>query len=181
VAGTTGETMQKIKINFIKIRLRLLLPILLTVLLAGSGSLFARSHGQQWSTTSPEINLGHIFEGAINRRGKATGFHSRPQGKDPKHARLVKILSPANQSGVYTARVEIYDPAARQWKEKFSTLFPDNLSREQVVQLILKAWKNRRPGKGSKWEGSSGKGFIIQGYLNKRGNINTAYPVYQKP
>ena len=162
-----------------RFRPQLLLPLLLTALLAVSVNLYARSSNQQWSTTSPEINLGHIFEGAINRRGKPTGFHSRPQGKDPKHARLVKILSPANQSGVYTARVAIYDPGQKKWKEKFSTLFPDSFSRDQVVETILYAWQHRRPGKGSKWEGASGKGFVIQGYLNKRGNINTAYPVYR--
>jgi len=140
----------------------------------------ALSGGQQWSSTRPEINLGHIFEGAINSRGKPTGFHSRPGGRDPQHARLKKILSPANSSGVYTAKVEIYDPSVRRWKEKFSTLFPDSMSRKRVISSVLHAWNYRTTGKKTKWEGPSGKGFIIQGYLNRRGNINTAYPVYIK-
>lgn len=155
------------------------LVAMLACLIFGA-NLNAKSNNQQWSKTSPEINLGHIFEGAINRRGKPTGFHSRPQGNDPQHARLKKILSPANDSGIYTAKVEVYDPQEKKWKEKFSTLFPDSMSRQQVIEVILHAWEHRKTGEQTKWEGPSGKGFPVQGYLNKRGNINTAFPVYRK-
>ncbi|RUM33760.1 MAG: hypothetical protein DSY50_01885 [Desulfobulbus sp.] len=148
--------------------------------LAFGGQLFGRSGSHKWSKTTPEINLGHIFEGAINSRGRPTGFHSRPNGKDPRYARLKRIKGRPNHSGVYTAEIEVYDPRAKKWKKKFSTLFPDSMSREQVVKTILYAWKHRKSGKSKKWEGPSGKGFPIQGYLNKRGNINTAYPVYIK-
>ncbi len=156
------------------------LTILLVVLLLGV-QLFTQSedHPQQ-SSTSPEINLAHIFEGGINSRGRPTGFHARPGGKDPQYAKLKKILSPANSSGVYTARVEIYDSGEQHWKEKFSTFFPDSMDQQQVVQTILYAWNHRKTGSKNKWEGPSGKGFIIQGYLNRHGNINTAYPLYGK-
>ena len=155
------------------------LALLLLSLIFGI-QLYGRSGTQQWSQTSPEINLGHIFEGAINSRGRPTGFHSRPGGKDPQYARLNKLLSPPNNSGVYTARVEIYDPRDRRWKEKFSTLFPDSMTRHQVIQAVLHAWKHRSTGNKTKWEGPSGTGFTIQGYLNRRSNINTAYPIYTK-
>ncbi len=155
------------------------LALLLLSLIFGI-QLYDRSETQQWSQTSPEINLGHIFEGAINSRSRPTGFHSRPGGKDPQHARLNKLLSPPNSSGVYTARVEVYDPQDRRWKEKFSTLFPDSMTRHQVTQAVLHAWKHRNTGSKTKWEGPSGMGFTIQGYLNRRGNINTAYPIYTK-
>ena len=153
---------------------------LLLLSLIFAALLYGRSGTQQWSQTSPEINLGHIFEGAINSQGRPTGFHSRPGGKDPRYARLNKLLSPPNNSGVYTARVEIYDPQDRRWKEKFSTLFPDSMTRHQVIQAVLHAWKHRSTGNKTKWEGPSGKGFTIQGYLNRRSNINTAYPIYTK-
>jgi len=158
-----------------------LLTILLLSLILGV-QFYDRSPspGRQWSQTNPEINLGHIFEGVINSRGRPTGFHSRPDSKDPQHARLKKILSPANSNGVYTAKVEIYDPRERLWKEKFSTLFPDSMNRQEVIQAILYAWNRRKTGNKTKWEGPSGKGFPIQGYLNKRDSINTAYPVYLK-
>ena len=171
------DLMTKIKKS--KVKWGSLLVILLISLVFG-GQLFGRSGSQQWSNTSPEINLGHIFEGAINSRGKPTGFHSRPGGKDPRHARVKKILSKNGKGDVYTARVEVFDPRERRWKEKFSTLYPDSMSRDQVIQTILYAWKHRKTGKKTKWEGPSGKGFPIQGYLNRRGNINTAYPVYIK-
>jgi len=140
--------------------------------------IYSRSTDEQWSRTSPEINLKHIFEGAINSKGRPTGFHSRPGGQDPLHARLKKILSPPDNSGVYTARVEIYAPRERRWKEKFSTLFPDSMSRKQVIQAVLHAWNHRSTGNKTKWEGPSGTGFTIQGFLNQRRNINTAYPIY---
>ncbi len=157
----------------------ILLTALLFILIFAL-QIHGRSEQQQWSRTSPEINLVHIFAGAINARGKPTGFHARPGGKDPQHARLKKILSHANNSGVYTARVEIFDLREQQWKEKFSTLFPDNMKQQQVIEAILHAWKHRKTDKQTKWQGPSGKGFTIQGYLNRRGNINTAYPLYQE-
>jgi hypothetical protein len=54
------------------------------------------------------------------------------------------------------------------------------MSRDQVITAILHAWQHRTTGSKTRWEGPSGRGFPIQGYLNKRGNINTAYPVYLK-
>jgi hypothetical protein len=153
--------------------------LVLILLLTPAGPLFGRSTRQQWSRTSPEINLSHIFEGAINSRGKPTGFHSRPGGRDPRHARLKKIKAGPNRRGVYTAKVEIYDPQSGRWKEKFSTFFPNTMNRQQVIEAVLHAWKQRKKSRGNKWEGPSGRGFTIQGYLNRRGNINTAYPLYR--
>ena len=142
--------------------------------------LYSRSNRLRWSKTTPEINLVHIFAGEINRRGRPTGFHSRPGGKDPATARVLAIKAQPNQSGVYTARVEIFDKREKRWKEKFSTMFPDSMSRQQVIDTILYAWKHRKKGKKPRWEGPSGKGFLIQGYTNRRGNINTAYPLYKR-
>ncbi len=156
----------------------LVLVLFVALFLALGTQLYGRSKGHQWSKTRPEINLAHIFEGAINSRGRATGFHARPGGKDPRYARLKRIKGRPNRSGVYTAQVAIYDQQQRRWKNKFSTFFPDSMSRQQVVEAILHAWKSRTTGKRNKWEGRSGHGFIIQGYLNRRGNINTAYPLY---
>jgi len=145
------------------------------LLLSLTGDALAR---QQWSHTRPEINLTHIFTGEINARGKPVGFHSRPGGRDPAHARLKKILGPPDSSGVYTALVEIYDPREHRWKQKFSTFFPDSMSRKEVIKAILHAWRHRETNRSQPWRGPSGKGFQIQGYTNRRGNINTAFPVY---
>ncbi len=130
----------------------------------------------QWSDTSPEINLWHVFEGETNRSGKPVGFHSRPSGQDPSNARVVSVRDKPNRAGVYTATIEIRD--ANQWKSKFSSFFPDSLSRDQVISAVLNAYNNSNDKNAQPFEGPSGLGFTIQGYTSGRGGINTAFPVY---
>ncbi len=62
-------------------KLRAFLSVLVLLLLA-AGGVFARSPSRSpsWSRTSPPINLTHIFEGEINKRGKPVGYHARPGG-----------------------------------------------------------------------------------------------------
>jgi len=130
----------------------------------------------KWSSTNPEINLWHVFDGEINRSGKPTGFHSRPNGVDTANARLVSIKDKPNRAGVYTARIEVRD--GDQWKPKNSSFFPDSLSQQEVIEAILHAFN--QSNKQQKWQGPSGLGFTIQGYTTSRGGINTAYPLFQK-
>lgn len=157
---------------------------------ATSGSTSAVSAGNQadtqgdpdypkWSTTKPNINQWHIFEGEINRSGKPVGFHSRPGGRDPAGARLKSVRDKPNRAGVYTASIEIRD--GQQWKQKFSSFFPDSLSREEVLQAILNAYANSDDPQAQPFEGPSGLGFTIQGYTSSRGGINTAFPIFSNP
>ena len=134
--------------------------------------------GSKWSSTSPEINLHHIFEGEINRKGKPVGYHSRPGGLDPEGARLVRVQDQANSLGVYTAIIAISDQG--QWKEKFSSFFPDSFSAEEVSQSVLNAYRNSSNKKKQPWQGPSGHGFTIQGYTTSRGGINTCL-LYTSP
>ncbi len=136
-----------------------------------------QSH-QKWSSTNPEINLWHIFEGEINRKGKPVGYHSRPGGIDPANARIASIKDGPNKVGVYTATIEIRD--GNQWKSKFSSFFPDSMSSTEVINAVLAAYKNSDNPKKQPWQGPSGLGFNIQGYTTSRGGINTAFPVYQR-
>jgi hypothetical protein len=136
------------------------------------------SQGKKWSDTDPQINLWHVFEGEINRKGKPVGFHSRPGGKDPKNARLVSIKSVPNKAGVYTAMIEIRDDD--HWKEKFSSFFPDKLNKRAVINIILHAFENSPAPNKQPWTGPSGTGYSVQGYTSSRGGINTAFPVYVK-
>ena len=66
------------------------------------------------------------------------------------------------------------------WREKFSSFFPDRMDQGQVLEAVLYAYRNRNPGQDRPWEGPSGQGFRIQGYVSSRGGINTAFPVYQR-
>ena len=129
-----------------------------------------------WSSSTPEINLWHIFAGEINRKGKPTGFHSRPGGSDPENARVLSIKDRPNTAGVYTANIEVRDGG--QWKPKFSSFYPDSLSQQEVIDVILNAYKNSKNPNKQPWSGPSGYGFQVQGYTSSRGGINTAFPVY---
>lgn len=129
-----------------------------------------------WSSTSPKINQWHVFQGEINRKGKPVGFHSRPGGQDPANARVVRVKSGPNRAGVYTASIEIRD--GQQWKEKFSSFFPDDMDVSAVNSAIVHAFKNSKDPKRQPWSGPSGLGFEIQGYTASRGDINTAFPVF---
>ncbi len=133
-----------------------------------------------WSATTPRVNRTHIFQGGVNRRGKPVGFHSRPGGRDPAQAHVVRVLRPANDLGVYEALVEITDPRGYGGAvRKRSTFYPDRLDHAAVVAAILNAWNHREPGDGGeRFRGPSGLGFTIEGYVLDDGSINTAYPLY---
>ncbi len=133
----------------------------------------------EWSDTDPAVNLAHVFEGGINRRGKPVGFHSRPGGTNPMGTRVARRVSGPNALGVYIAEVEIRSESGR-WLKKTSTFYPDSLSRDGVVAAILHAWEERRDLGGGKFQGPSGEGFTIEGYTLDDGGINTAYPLYRR-
>lgn len=163
-----------------RLRVALFAAVLLGVLLLFTGSAFARSSkrsAEAWSRTSPPINLAHVFEGEINKRGRAVGFHSRPGGQNPPNARVVRVIDRANRFGVYTAEVEIR--SASGWLQKRSTFYPDTMGRDAVLKAILNAYQNRAPGGAEKFRGPSGRGFTIEGYYQD-GRINTAYPIFTR-
>ncbi|MBE7638363.1 hypothetical protein GUA87_16010 [Sneathiella sp. P13V-1] len=159
--------------------MRLLTAFVFVVLLLDASSVIARS-SSDWSETDPSVNLTHIFLGEINKKGKATGLHHLKGGQPTQNARLKKILSTANRFGIYTAMIQIRDLKNNTWKEKFSSMFPNTYSKQQVLDVILKAYRNADLRKGQKWGGPSGKGYRIEGYLLRDGRIITAYPIYRK-
>lgn len=156
----------------------LILLLALAVLLPAVGSARPQPRRQpSLSDTRPPVNLTHIFEGEINRKGRPVGFHSRPGGKNPARARLVRVLDGPDRTGVYTAAVEIRTQDGR-WLEKRSTFYPDRMKRHEVVTAIVNAYRHRTTGKSEKFRGPSGLGFTIEGWY-QQGRINTAYPIFQ--
>lgn len=131
-----------------------------------------------------DIKLDHILIGEINRRGRAVGFHSRPEGIDPPTARMTARLSPPDANGVYTGRVEVLDPATGAWVEKrgFSSFYPDNLTAPEIEAAIRNAYadalRNNATQPNGRFAGDSGLGFQIEGFA-RNGAIETAYPVQQ--
>lgn len=151
---------------------KLLLLMLLFVPLIG------QAEKKIWSNTNPPVNVTHIFQGEINRRGKPVGFHALFDRKAVKTARIVRIKGKPNKAGVYTAQVEIYDRREKKWKQKFSSMFPDDMAPKSIIKAVIYAYKHREKGKSRPWRGPSGHGFPIEGYRLKNGKINTAYPIY---
>ena len=138
----------------------------------------AQAEKRIWSNTKPAVNVTHIFQGEINRRGKPVGFHALFDGKAVKTARIVRVKAKPNKAGVYTAQVEIYDRKSGKWKRKFSSMFPDDMAPKEIIKAIIHAYEHREKGKRTPWRGPSGHGFPIEGYVLKDGRINTAYPIY---
>jgi hypothetical protein len=129
-----------------------------------------------------KINQTHLFQGEINRKGLAVGYHHRTDGKDFVNAKLVKITGLPNSQGIYTGRVEIRNPTTGKWVSKLSssTFFPDRWSQAQVLAEIRGAFATVNPPKEF-WQGTSPSGIRIEGYYSKVTNtISTAYPVYRR-
>ena len=129
---------------------------------------------------NPRINMEHIFQGEINRKGQATGFHHEGSIGHSGKARIIQIIQGPNLKGVYGGRVEIFNTKTAQWVQKSgpSTFYPKTWSRSKVISEIKSAYKNGCII-GNKFSGVSNSGITIEGYVNQRGyDINTAYPKY---
>ena len=125
---------------------------------------------------SPPVRINHIFDGEINKAGKAVGFHRRPGGKDPATARMTMLDKEPNSLNVYVGRVEVKDPVTGRFiaKKAPSTFFPDNLTTEQVKGAIDTAYHDSGLKGDGKFIGESGLGFKTEGFYTKRGGIMTA-------
>ncbi len=128
--------------------------------------------------THPEF-IEHVIGGDFNARSrKVTGGHSLLNGD----VRIVEVVSPPDVNGVYQAVVEIKRPDGR-WeikknKAEANTMFPEDWSREKIIDEIDSAWKNQIPQENiKKWRGESKSGVVIEGYKEDR---ITAFPIYKR-
>lgn len=143
-----------------------------------------------------KINQQHIFCGEWDR-DRPKGFHSRPNGKNPLVVAQLSIRSKANKSGIYTVRwTHIRNPT----REKFSSMFPDQCSQQQVLNSIQYASSNTMqcPENSPNWlqcgknkpSNTSDKDslqycshndtFFTMGLaLDRKGRINTAFPIFE--
>ena len=121
--------------------------------------------------------LEHIFDGTINSKGKATGYHyDNIDGS--KGSIIPGTASKPDKNGVYTAKVEVSGVK----KNGFSSFYPDSWSPQQVVDAINEAYEDALSDKSNKqgdlWIGYAGD-LEIDMYLNNKKLITTAYPIYQ--
>ncbi len=172
--------------------LSLLLFIVATPAIAGENCLGS----PHWisTPTGRYINHTHIFCGELNRRGRLVGFHSRPQGENPSTVLDFNITQPANRQGIYAGRWT-YSGTTRD--NKFSTLFPDHCSEQQVIHSIAYAEAQRVacPAGAPHWawcgpnrpadaehdsrfcQAKDGSSYMIAGASLTDGRINTAFPL----
>lgn len=119
--------------------------------------------------------LEHIFDGTVNGKGKATGYHYA-QVIDSKGEIIAGSQSKKDANGVYTAKVKVSGVK----KEGFSSFYPDDWTPQQVVDAINEAYSDAIADSanphGSLWIGYSGD-LEIDMYLNNSQKITTAFPV----
>ena len=121
--------------------------------------------------------LEHIFDGTINGKGKATGYHYT-KVSDSKGKIIDGTRSDTDENGVFTGKVEVSGIK----KNGFSSFYPESWTPQQVVDAINTAYKdataNPSNPKGSLWIGYCGD-LEIDMYLNSNKKITTAFPVYE--
>lgn len=121
--------------------------------------------------------LEHIFDGTVNKKGKATGFHYS-RIKDSKGKIIDGTRGKKDENGVFTAKVEVDGVK----KDGFSSFYPEDWSPQDVVDAINAAYKEAvndpKNPRGSLWIGHAGK-LEIDMYLDDHKKILTAYPIYR--
>ena len=121
--------------------------------------------------------LEHIFDGTINGKGKATGYHYT-MVTDSKGKVIDGTRSKVDGNGVFTGKVEVDGVK----KNGFSSFFPESWSPQQVVDAINTAYDDALDDpsnpKGSIWIGYSGE-LEIDMYLNSDKKITSAFPIYE--
>ena len=133
--------------------------------------------------------LEHVLFGNQNRRGKFTGWHHFPSRLPNERVRIKDFGTGGlvkDSNGVYEATAEASFDGGKTWVEKTAkdhTFFPNEWSKERVVDEIASAFKEGRiknqPNDPARYfQGRSKSGVFIEGYVDSNGQINTAYPVF---
>lgn len=121
--------------------------------------------------------LEHIFDGTINKKGKATGYHYT-MVSGSKGEIIDGTRSGTDENGVFTGKVIINGVK----KNGFSSFYPESWSPQQVVDAINTAYNDALSDPdnphGSLWIGHCGD-LEIDMYFNNSKKITTAFPIYE--
>lgn len=149
-----------------------------------------------WSDSDPPVNQGHVFCGEWNqRKNRPAGFHSRPAGENPATIGTLKITQKPNAKGLYGVR---WSYAGHPDRDKFSSMFPDTCSRDQVLKSIVYTVNHPKPcpGGAPRWAKCGpnkptrgGQGYceasdksiftIAFTTLRNSNKVNTAFPLVE--
>ena len=108
-----------------------------------------------------ESAIEHIFEGQVNARGKAVGYHY--EGIEGTSGNVIPgTESSVNNIGVYKAQVEV-NGIPKTANGGFSTFYSKNLSPQQVVDAINEAYSNceLKLGTRNTYQGVANNGMKI--------------------
>ena len=146
-----------------------------------------------WSNTRPEVALTHIFCGQINQKGKAEGYHSRPNNKDAVCARANNIVQNTFPLKCYK-KVEVLQTFNGKLRQKWIPrapgtycFFPPQWNTAQTVNLLVDIYNRCQRQKDAdkicyaNYKNKHGGGtFGIVVFIAKvsgRYVINSAFPV----
>ena len=138
--------------------------------------------GTRFSDGYPPVDLSHVFLGEIgpkNSGDAAKGFHHASGDELHSNAKVLQELTPRDTNGIYRARIEITDPATGTSYTKESTMFPDQMKRDEVVKALQNAYNNATAQSGTRFVGPSGYGFNVVGFTDGTGrdfHIRSGYP-----
>ncbi len=120
----------------------------------------------------------HIFEGQVNARGKAVGYHY--EGIKNTAGKIIPgTESKVNNLGVYQAQVEVNGIAKNVNNGYSSSFFPKNMNPQEVINNINQAYTNRVYIRGNRFRGISSSGIEIEMFLDNNNNIISAFPIYK--
>src|SRR5699024_5471271 len=103
--------------------------------------------------------LAHIFEGELNNRNQAVGFHY--DGLPTKKGKVIENTeTKPDEHGVYEAKVEV-DGTKKQSNQGKSSFFPKEKNAQEVVDDINDAYENKKKIKRNKYERINYEGILI--------------------
>ena len=93
----------------------------------------------------------HIFEGQVNARGKAVGYHY--EGIEGTSGNVIPgTESSVNNIGIYKAKVEV-NGIPKTANGGFSSFYPKSMSPQEVIGSINEAYRNRVYIRGNTYSG----------------------------
>ena len=121
--------------------------------------------------------LEHIFEGQINRRGNAVGYHY--EGIEDTAGKVIPNTEiQLNDFGVYKAKVEV-NGILKNGNGGYSTLFPKDMNPQVVIDAINEAYKCKIHIEGTRntYIGIANNGLEIEMFIDKAGKVISAFPM----
>ena len=121
--------------------------------------------------------IDHIFNGEINSRGHATGYHYEGIEDSPGKS-IEGTKTELDENGVYKATVEV-DGVLKVGNGGASSFYPEDMSPQEVIDSINEAYDSRVHLRGNTYIGEVNGKFDVEMYLDDDEKIISAFPIYE--